>query len=97
MGNATLAGSVTKAVGKRIKCLRKDHFLTQESMADKFKVSRQTIQKWESGESLPAYDHIRALREHFGVSADFILFGAEGSSDAQQTRTNNAPATAGAL
>jgi transcriptional regulator with XRE-family HTH domain len=66
-------------------------------MADQFNVSRQTIQKWESGESIPVYLHIRALREYFRVSADYILFGLEESAETQQARTNNAPAQAGAL
>ena len=97
MENATLAGSVTRALGYRIKCLRKAHHLTQEGMAEQFDVSRQTVQKWESGESIPVYCHLRALKAYFCVSADYILFGSDDSADMQTPRTNNAPANAGAL
>lgn len=97
MENATLPGSVTRAIGKRIKSLRKAHSLTQEDMADKFGVSRQTIQKWESGESLPAYPHLFAISDTFCVSYDFVLCRSERLVELQLTRTHNAPAFAGAL
>ena len=37
--------------GKRIKALRKEHGLTQEQLAERLEVSRQTVSKWEAGTS----------------------------------------------
>lgn len=90
-------GSEKVEVGDRIRCLRRLRKLTQERMAELCGVSRQTVQKWESGESAPVYKHIRMLREHLGVSADYILFGADWVPKSSPIRTSNAPADAGAL
>ena len=41
-------------IAENIAALRKSRHLSQEKMADLFGVSRQAIQKWESGAALPA-------------------------------------------
>ena len=50
--------------------LRKLKQLTQEDVADKIGVTRQSIAKWESGETVPDLDKCRLLAELFGVSLD---------------------------
>ena len=50
--------------------LRKLNQLTQEDVADKIGVTRQSIAKWESGETVPDLDKCRLLAELFGVSLD---------------------------
>ena len=50
--------------------LRKIKQLTQEDVADKIGVTRQSIAKWESGETVPDLDKCRLLAELFGVSLD---------------------------
>ena len=50
--------------------LRKLNQLTQEDVADKIGVTRQSIAKWESGETTPDLDKCRLLAELFGVSLD---------------------------
>lgn len=50
--------------------LRKLHGLTQEDVADRIGVSRQTLSKWETGESVPDLQRGRALAELFGVTLD---------------------------
>lgn len=50
--------------------LRKLNQLTQEDVADKIGVTRQSIAKWESGETTPDLDKCRLLSELFGVSLD---------------------------
>jgi AbrB family looped-hinge helix DNA binding protein len=50
--------------------LRKLNQLTQEDVADKVGVTRQSIAKWESGETNPDLDKCRLLAELFGVSLD---------------------------
>lgn len=44
--------------------------LTQEDVADKIGVTRQSIAKWESGETVPDLEKCRLLAELFGVSLD---------------------------
>ena len=44
-----------------MKKLRKSAKLTQEQVAERLNVSRQTVSKWETGESLPDIDNCIAL------------------------------------
>ena len=50
--------------------LRKIHDLSQEELADKIGVSRQTLSKYETGESLPDIEKCKLLADVFGVSID---------------------------
>ena len=53
--------------------LRKRANLSQEALAEKLGVSRQTLAKWESGESAPDIVHCDRLAELFDVSLDDLL------------------------
>ena len=50
--------------------LRKIHHLTQEDVAERVGVTRQSVAKWESGESVPDLDKCRMLADLFRVSLD---------------------------
>lgn len=50
--------------------LRKAREMTQEDLAEKIGVSRQSVAKWEAGDSLPDIDRCRSIAEIFGVSLD---------------------------
>ncbi len=50
--------------------MRKVLQLTQEDVAEKLGVTRQSVAKWESGESVPDLDKCKQLAEIFGVSLD---------------------------
>ncbi|MCR4990481.1 MAG: helix-turn-helix transcriptional regulator [Lachnospiraceae bacterium] len=50
--------------------MRKINKLTQEDIAEKVGVSRQSVAKWESGESIPDLDKCKQLADIFGVSLD---------------------------
>ncbi|MBQ6431234.1 MAG: helix-turn-helix domain-containing protein [Oscillospiraceae bacterium] len=53
--------------------LRKRSGWSQEELADKLGVSRQSISKWESAQSVPDMNRILKLSEIFGVSTDYLL------------------------
>ena len=53
--------------------LRKKNGLSQEELAEKMNVSRQSVSKWESAQSVPDLNKIIALSEIFGVSTDYLL------------------------
>lgn len=57
----------------KIMNLRKKACMSQEELADKLNVSRQSVSKWESAQSIPDLDKIIALSKIFGVSTDFLL------------------------
>ncbi len=53
--------------------LRKMHGLSQEELADKIHVSRQTLSKYETGESLPDVEKCKQIAEVFQVSLDDLV------------------------
>ncbi len=53
--------------------LRKQVGWSQEELAEKMNVSRQSVSKWESTNSIPDINKIIKLAELFGVSTDFLL------------------------
>ena len=50
--------------------MRKLRRLTQEDIAERLDVTRQTVAKWEAGETVPDIDRCRMLADLFGVSLD---------------------------
>lgn len=53
--------------------LRKLLNMTQEDIADKVGVSRQTVAKWESGESVPDLEKSKLLADVLGTSLDDLV------------------------
>ena len=53
--------------------LRKLHNMSQEELAEKLDVSRQTLSKWETGESVPDIDKCMSISQIFGVSLDDLV------------------------
>ena len=60
-------------VGKKIVLYRKKAFLTQEDLADKMNVSRQTIYKWEHGLAYPELRKLEQLTKILNISFDDLL------------------------
>ena len=53
--------------------LRKINNMSQEELADRLMVSRQTVSKYETGESLPDIEKCKALADIFGVTLDDLV------------------------
>jgi transcriptional regulator with XRE-family HTH domain len=53
--------------------LRKQFGWSQEELAEKMNISRQSVSKWESTNSIPDLNRIIMLAEIFDVSTDFLL------------------------
>ena len=53
--------------------LRKQAGMSQEELAEKMNVSRQSVSKWEGAQSVPDLNRILQLSEIFGVSTDTLL------------------------
>ena len=62
-------------ISKRLMKFRRDSGLSQEEVAEKLNVSRQTVSKWETGQSTPDFDKIAPLCELYGVTTDELLRG----------------------
>ena len=57
----------------KIQQLRKQNGMSQEKLAQLLGVSRQSVSKWESGQSLPEIDKIIQLSNIFEVTTDYLL------------------------
>lgn len=60
-------------IDANIKFLRKRAGLSQEELAEKIDVSRQSVAKWENGESLPDIVKCRDLAMLFGTTIDNLI------------------------
>ena len=58
---------------KNLQILRKLTDMTQEKLAERMDVTRQTVSKWEIGTALPEVDKLVALCEMFNCSIDQLL------------------------
>ena len=54
--------------------LRTELGMTQEKLADAIGVSRQAVQKWESGVAVPDLEKLIKLSKYFNVSLDALVF-----------------------
>ena len=61
------------ALGDNIKRLREEHSLTQQQLADKLYVSRQTVCRWENGSRCPDLIMAKKLAAELGVSLDELI------------------------
>lgn len=52
---------------------RKKNGWSQEDLAEKLGVSRQSVSKWESAQSIPDLNRILKMAEIFGVTTDYLL------------------------
>lgn len=62
-------------IEKKLKDARANAGLTQEQVAEKIMVSRQTISNWENGKSLPDIVSIMNLSDLYQISLDELLKG----------------------
>jgi transcriptional regulator with XRE-family HTH domain/ADP-ribosylglycohydrolase len=57
--------------------LRTEAGISQEKLAALVGVSRQAVQKWESGTALPDLDNMIKLSKYFNISVDALLFDSD--------------------
>ncbi|MFC6334514.1 helix-turn-helix transcriptional regulator [Paenibacillus septentrionalis] len=81
-------------VGQKLKEQRLKQNETQESVANKLGVSRQTISNWENGKTLPDIDSLIKLSQIYQLSID-ELFDVTVSSTVEATHEESATATIG--
>ena len=79
----------------KIIALRKKQGWSQEELAQKLDVTRQSVSKWESSQSVPDIAKIVQLSELFGVTTDHLLKDEEGEEElanasAENTKENEA-------
>ncbi len=61
------------SLGKNIQYLRKQQKVTQEQLAERMSVSRQTVSKWEADEVVPEMDKLIGLSDMFACKLDALV------------------------
>ena len=57
----------------KVRKLRIQNNLSQEELSEKLDVSRQTISKWEAGNTFPEIEKLISMSDFFQVSIDYLL------------------------
>ena len=58
---------------EKLTALRRREGMSQEQLADRLGVTRQSVSKWESGAAQPELAKLVALSELFRVSVDYLV------------------------
>ena len=69
--------------------LRRKAGWSQEELAERLNVSRQSVSKWESAQSMPDIDKIVQLSSLFGVTTDYLL--KDGQAEPEYTEDDTSP------
>ncbi len=80
-------------IGSMISELRKKNNYTQEDLAEKLNVTRQTISKWELNETSPSLEDANKLAKIFHVSLDELV----GSKNILEEKVSNVERLAGII
>lgn len=71
----SMQGGYEMELGKQIKMHRQEAHLSQEELANRVYVSRQTISNWENDKSYPDVNSLVLLSEIFQISLDNLIKG----------------------
>ena len=60
-------------IGEKITQLRTNMNMSQEQLAEKVTVSRQSVSKWEMDQAMPQIDKVLLMCSLFGITTDELL------------------------
>lgn len=75
-------------IGDQLKKARMDKNLTQEEVAEKIFVSRQSISNWENNKTYPDIGNVIALSDLYQISLDELLKGSDNFMEHLEESTN---------
>lgn len=78
-------------LAEKIYTCRKKAGLSQEALAEKLGVSRQSVSKWENGDASPELDKLLLLAKVFGVTTDWLLTPDAPEEPAPEPRPQREP------
>ena len=86
---------VENMIGDNIKKYRRENNISQEELAEKIGVTRQSISLWETNQTQPTIDNIVAIAKIFNLSTDDLLLGSDEQTiepqNPQEFIENNTP------
>lgn len=72
--------------GENLQFYRRNNYITQEQLAEKLDVSRQSISKWESNTTYPEMDKLLLMCDMFSCSLDTLLRGSAENLSGENTK-----------
>ncbi|MGD9679124.1 MAG: helix-turn-helix domain-containing protein [Vulcanibacillus sp.] len=63
----------SRIIGEKIRSLRNQRNITQQTLAEQLNVSPQAVSRWENGDSYPDLEQIVALSSYFKITTDELL------------------------
>lgn len=75
-------------LGQRLKQLRTEKHLSQETVAFELNVSRQAVAKWENNASKPSTANLMAICDLYGISLDELISNKSDELSPEQTEPN---------
>lgn len=76
-------------VSKNIKKLRTDNGLTQDALAEKINVTRQTVSSWENGRTQPDIEMLEILSQVFSVGIEELIYGEKNKVGLEPTKSDS--------
>ena len=70
----------SKAYGRRLKQLRRQHHITQEKLAAALGITDVHLRRIESGSSVGSMELVIEMAEYFDTSLDYLLLGKDGTA-----------------
>lgn len=83
-------------ISENIRFYRKTNNMSQDELAEKLGVSRQSISFWENGQTQPTLENVIALAEIFNISSDALLSQSSASAGQSSASADQSSAPAGA-
>ena len=77
------------SLGERLYELRKNKGLSQEEVAERLNVTRQSVSKWETDESKPDFDKIVPICELYEISTNELLSGTKEEKQEEEVAVIN--------
>ena len=77
------------SLGERLYELRKKKGLSQEEVAERLNVTRQSVSKWETDESKPDFDKIVPICELYEISTNELLNGTQEEKEEKEVEFIN--------
>lgn len=71
-----VTGKFRSGVGQRIKSIRMGAMLDQKAMAERFDITRQSVNGYENERLMPSAKVIEAMAVEFGVNPAWLMYGA---------------------
>lgn len=78
------------SLGARIRQAREAKGLSQAGVARAFKLTREAVSQWESGDTAPTLDRFEELADLLGVSGEWLLTGRGKPNDVHGIRPEEA-------